>query len=395
MLSPWSALIVPYRTKRTPSRDQPRGSGAELSSGAPTSSCRRLQKSLRATLGGWDADCPACANQRQAFGSPCSRPFRSGGKAYERIRKHEPVRHAAGHEPRLGRHRHGDQSAARASPRAMPRHSRCRRSSTAPVCPICRRPGAPISATQSEAAAVQPASEVGNAATRCGARYRSQAMTRAEQAEPRGRRGARARRGAEPPLRRRRGACRRDMTAARRGRSDRDGLDQRRRQYRRAGATGQSSKCWRPPTTSAAAEAASATTGRRSRHREHGDEAGQSRQAHTAAPIHTARRCRQASRRRAPSPANTLKVDPAAPKPEIRSDAAERDPRLRLERPAVARIASRRADNEKAARSSCERLSHFCAVARTTCPCRPCRHGRANGRGRCPSSAPRRWPPRW
>ena len=73
--APCCRLVAPYYfpwTKRTPSRVQSRGSGAELSSGAPSSSCRRLAKKLRATLGGWDADCPACANQRRAFGPPAA-----------------------------------------------------------------------------------------------------------------------------------------------------------------------------------------------------------------------------------------------------------------------------------------------------------------------------------
>ena len=89
-----------------------------------------------------------------------------------------------------------------------------------------------------------------------------------------------------------------------------------------------------------------------------------------------------------------LAVDPAAPKPEIRSDAAERDARLRLERPTLAQRPLAAPAKKKPPAVSCERLSHFCAVARTT-SCRPCRRGRANGRGRRPSSAPRRWPPRW
>src|SRR6476646_8963950 len=74
MLSPWSALIL-FMNEADAVAGIPRaGAGQSSHRASRLRVGRRLQISLRATLGGWDTDRPACANQRRAFGAPCSRP---------------------------------------------------------------------------------------------------------------------------------------------------------------------------------------------------------------------------------------------------------------------------------------------------------------------------------
>src|SRR6185437_4007247 len=89
MLLPWSALIVAVERSGRRRGINRAGAGQSSHRASRLRVGLRLQKSLRATLGGWDAYRPACGNHRRSRGSPCSRPLRSGGVAYERIRKHE------------------------------------------------------------------------------------------------------------------------------------------------------------------------------------------------------------------------------------------------------------------------------------------------------------------
>ena len=312
MLLPWSALIVRYRTKRTPSRDKP------------------ARERGRALIGCADfglADgCKKACGQLWVGGTLIVLHVLINGEPSGRL--------VAG---RLGRgvermNTYGSTSlfgmlmATSLVSGATAMEINQQRAPATSDAPAFTLPafldGARLPDLQdawrahfgdtSGAAAVQPASERHDADAEAALDAAQQAMTRAEQAS----REAAAVRVRAEELSRRFGAGGERATGTgsvrpRRHRSI------RKRQCRRCSAAGRRARCWLRPTTSAAPAAASAATDDAPVIEDMATKPAKPVKRIQRPDLRSASPCRRRRIRAPQSPADLLKVDPAAPKPEI------------------------------------------------------------------------------